>query len=316
MIWSAALAPAILLTLASSVEHVGAALDLILDDCVDADRQEVVRLVEIELGGVAESAAAESAAAESVRRLSITCTGEPDVVKVADPSRPEQSARLVDLRALGAAERKARARELALVIREVLDTPRPPLPAPVKAPPLAPAASKKRPRASAEVSLLAGAEKYSAGYAQLGPSLALRLTPLSRLVLELRVGARFAPQLRAAAGDVSAHGFIGSLGVGLNLLPTEASASLVLVGRVESNWIFIQGSSYNTDSVGQSANGFALIGSIASSASLALSPRLRIALEPALLVPIRGLVIDDRGRAVSSIAGIGAGTSLGLSLEL
>ncbi len=138
-------------------------------------------------------------------------------------------ARLVDLRALGATERKARARELALVIREVLDTPRPP--PPVKAALLSPAAPKKRTRAAPEVSLFAGAEKYSAGYAQLGPSLGLRLTRLSRLVLELRVGARFAPQLRAAAGDVSAHGFIGSLGVGLNLLPTEASASLVLVGH-------------------------------------------------------------------------------------
>ncbi len=310
MISAAALGLAISLALTSSVEHLGRSLELRIDDCVDADREEVVRLVQIELGSATGHAA-------GPRSITITCTAEPDVVKVNDPKGPETSSRLVDLRALGGAERRARARELALVIRELLDTPlEPPTDEPEPPPALAPPLAQSRTRSLGELSLLASAEKYSAGYLQLGPSLGLRLAPLQRLVLEARLGARFAPTLRAHTGGVSAHAFVGALGLGLDVFPDEVSAGLVLLGRLQSDLVFSRGTSHSARAKGLTDNGFALIGSAASSAWLALGPRFRITLEPALLVPLQKLVILDGERTVSSIAGIGAAASLGLSLKL
>ena len=282
-----------------------------IDDCVDADRKEVLRLLEVELRATidADASSPEAPAPD----LFITCTAERDVVEVRDRARPSSRPRLLDLRALGAEARKARARELVLVIREMLETPDD---APPRRSPRPKATPLRTKRSLAELALLGGAEKYSGGHAQLGMTLGFRLTPLSLLVLEARAGARLSPTLHAPAGDIEARGLAGTLGVGISVFPSEGSAGLVLLTRLQADWVSIQGTSNLGGSVGQSANGWALALGLASSAWLALDRNWRLTLEPALLLPIQELAIVDRGRLVSSVSGLGAAASIGVAVRL
>jgi len=297
-----------------------AAARISIDDCVDADREEIVRLLAIEL-------AAGSAGAPAPRGIVVTCTEQRDIVRLYDPENPQQSSRILDLSAWGVAARKARTRELSLVIAELLREPDnvPKKSAPPRAePPRLERARVERaqpPRTSeqarVEIALLLGAEKYSGGHAQLGIGGGLRLGAPGPLVFDVRVGARGVQTVLAPAGEIHAVGFVSAMGVGVDLFPDTGKAGLAAMGRLELDWIFARGSvSGSSRATARSANGVALIGSIAASAWFSLSRRLRLVAEPALLLPIKPLSLEDRAADVSAISGIGAAAALGLLLRL
>jgi hypothetical protein len=300
--------------LASSPGNAAEPFKVSIDDCVDADRKEVLRLLEVELRATIDTDAGASPPEAPASDLFITCTAERDVVEVRDRGRPSSRPRLLDLRALGAEARKARARELVLVIREMLETPDDALPRRSPTPPKA--AAPRKARSLAELALLGGIEKYSGGHAQLGATLGFRLAPLSLLVLEARAGARLSPALHAPAGDIAAKGLAGALGIGISVFPSEGSAGLVLLSRLQADWVSIQGTSNLDGSVGQSADGWALALGLASSAWLALGRNWRLTLEPALLLPIQELAIVDRGRPIASVSGLGAAANIGVAVRL
>ncbi len=282
-----------------------------IDDCVDADRGEIVRLLEVELGALQSDAGA----AGGDFSLRITCSDQPGMVQVVEQRGTATSTRLLNLSGLDAAARKARARELVLVIAELMRggteppraKPRPTPPAPKPAPP------PKPERRWLELSLLGSAEKYSGGYSQLGLVGGIRWLPVGPLLLDARLGAHLAPTLHAAAGDVQARSGTLAFGVGLDLLPGEHAAGLALLSLLEGQWVFVEGHSHLPTSAGQSSNGWAWVLSVGPSAWLALGKRVRIVAEPALLLPIQSLSIEDRGRDVSRISDWGAAANLGVS---
>src|SRR5882724_8626977 len=86
---------------AASSGPLGRPLTLKIDPCVDADRDEVSRLVATEFP---RPSAAEPL---EVLQVIVTCSGELNQVRVIDPHTSTAIARNVDLRAAGAASREA-----------------------------------------------------------------------------------------------------------------------------------------------------------------------------------------------------------------
>jgi hypothetical protein len=300
----------------------GDAPRITIDPCVEADRAELDRLVQVELATARASAssagkAAPPQGAQPLAEIAVTCGAEPDIVYVHDRRTPHAKPRLLDLRAHGAVARKARARELSLVIAELLrdvQSDRSERAGPQPAP-----AARRAPRPSpprAELGLLATGEKYAGGYEQAGVLLHLHWLALRPLVLELRLGARAAPKLEAAAGEIASASFAGAAGAGLDALPREHRAGLRVLGRIELAWIHVQGESNSESTAGRRASGLAVLGSLASCAWIALGSRARLLAEPALLLPIRTLSINDRGASVARMAGLGGAASLGLAIQL
>ncbi len=299
---------------AELTEVSGGSSRIAIDACVDADHAEVLRLLEIELVGA-------FAKASGPREVGVSCTERPDVVRLFDPARPELGSRILDLTAWGVAARKARTRELALVIAEfVREAHHADVPAPVERHPTrdSRATPDLAPAPRVEVALLSAAEKYAGGHAQIGLSAGVRVRSAFRLVWEARAGARTAETLRAQAGQISAKTLVGSVGVGVDVFPRERRAGLMAVGRLELDWVFISGSPNDREprSEGRSVNGMAWLGGVAASAWFSVSRNLRLLAEPALLIPIRPLSLEDRSLRVSAISGVGAAATLGLLLRL
>ncbi len=288
-------------------------LELHVDECVDVDREELLQLLSVELSSAGPPASGQSPAGNL--SIEVTCTTQPEIVRITERSGGRARARELDLRAAGQAARRARARELSLLIAESVKAREEPAPRRATPRPVA-----RRPPAQSrpwlELGLAGGAEKYSGGYAQLGPTASARLLGLSPLLLEARVGGRWAPALRAPAGEVSSRAWLLAAGAGVDVLPRERAAGLALLARLECDWLFAQGQSDVAESQGLSDAGQAYVLSLASSAWVRLGAGARIVAEPALVLPVRALVFQDRGRTVAGLSGLGAAASLGLSLRL
>jgi hypothetical protein len=317
--------PALALALALSLLQVKAAsaaqalpLELRVDDCVDVDREELLQLLSVELSGAGASGSTRNRG-EGLS-IEVTCTPQPEIVRITERRGTQVSTRELDLRAAGQAARRARARELSLLIAEsVKARDEPPRAGSSERRPAQRAAVRRaaaKPQPWLELALLGAAEKYTGGYAQLGPTASARLLRLTPLLFEARLGARWAPDLQAPAGRVSTKGWLLSLGTGVDVLPRERAAGLALLARFECDWLFAQGLSDNVDSEGLSDSGQAYLLSLASSAWVRLGDGVRVVAEPALVLPIRALAFDDRGRTVGGLSGLGAAASVGLALRL
>lgn len=308
-----------------------------VDDCVDADRTEIIRLVEIELSQPGpESADGLGADASKIGNeatsldIVVSCTAVPDLVSITDARDPTRPPRLLDLRAQTTAARRARARELALVIgeyvraREVSGYPPSPHRARVDvATPVGSVAVGTRvpagasgPPPVARMTFLAGAAKYSGGLAQLGVTADIGWLLPHAWVIQGRVGAHAAPSVRAPDGKVTIATFAAAAAIGMDCFPTRKIAGLVALGRLELDWIAARGTANVAYSDGRARSGIAVTGNVALSPWLRLGKRTRLVAEPSLLVPLKSLSIEDRGSSIASLSGIGASFSMGFSVEL
>src|SRR5262245_728067 len=102
--------------------------ELVLEACVDVEREELLQLLTVELSGVADAQA-------GALRIEVSCTSQPEIVRLTERRGASVTTRELDLRAAGQAARSARARELSLLIAES-----------VKAREAAPAPTAARPR--------------------------------------------------------------------------------------------------------------------------------------------------------------------------
>jgi len=289
---------------------VGPAIGLTVDACVDADREELRRLLEVEYRGpLADPDRSD------LTQVVVRCTEERNEVRVLVPRRPKETVRTVDLSGPGAVAKGAKTRELALVIAElvrsaqasepVVET----IPAPRNPDKVAPLLSA--PSHWTQVGALFTAEKYSGGQAQLGPGMAARFAVTRYFTTELRVGARWGETLSARDGYINSRGFVGGIGAGIDAFPDQNRAGLFLVARAEVEWLRVQGNDSGAAS-GQSASGAAVVASAAPCGWIALGRSLRLLAEPAVLVPLHTLVIEDRGERVSSLSGVGVAATLGI----
>src|SRR5216683_6309059 len=93
----------------------GPSIGLTVVDCVDADRDELRRLLEVEYRGpLADGERTD------LTQVIVRCTEERNEVRVLVPRRPKETVRTVDLSGLGAVAKEAKTRELALVIAELV----------------------------------------------------------------------------------------------------------------------------------------------------------------------------------------------------
>jgi hypothetical protein len=287
-----------------------AAIGLTVDSCVDADREELRRLLEVEYRGPLVDA-------DRIDRTQVVvrCAEDRNEVRVLVPRRPKETVRTVDLTSLGPVAREAKTRELALVIAELVRSAEAsePVPERVALPPAAEkAAPPPEPTRWTQIGALFSAEKYSGGQAQMGPGLAVRFALTRYFNAEARVGARWAETLAAPDGQITSRGLEGGVGVGIDAFPSESRAGLLLLARAEVVWLQIQGNESGTTASGRSVTGLTVVAGAAPCAWIALTRSLRVLAEPAILVPIHRLDIEDQGLRVSSLAGVGVAATLGM----
>jgi hypothetical protein len=289
---------------------VGPAIGLTVDACVDADREELRRLLEVEYRGpLADGERSD------LTQVIVRCTEERNEVRVLVPRRPKETVRTVDLSGLGPVAKGAKTRELALVIAELVrsaQTSEPvveTIPAPRTPDKVSPLSSA--PSRWTQVGALFTAEKYSGGQAQLGPGMAARFAVTRYFITELRVGARWAESLGSPDGSINSRGFVGGIGAGIDAFPDQSRAGLLLMARAEVEWLRVQGNDSGA-AIGRSASGAAVVASAAPCGWIALGHSLRVLAEPAVLVPIHTLVIEDQGERVSSLSGVGVAATLGI----
>jgi hypothetical protein len=289
------------------------AIGLTVDSCVDADVEELRRLLEVEYRGpLVES--------DRIDRTQVVvrCTEERNEVRVLVPRRPKETVRTVDLTSLGPVAREAKTRELALVIAELVrsaESSQPeaervalPPPAPEKpAPSPSPA-----PARWTQVGALFTAEKYSGGQAQLGPGMAARFAVTRYFNAEVRAGARWAETLAVPDGEITSRGIEGGIGVGIDAFPNQSRAGLLLTARAEVVWLQIQGNERGTTASGRSVSGLTVVAAAAPCVWATLSRSLRVLAEPAVLLPIHRLDIEDQGLRVSALGGVGVAATLGM----
>jgi hypothetical protein len=289
------------------------AVGLTVDSCVDADRDELRRLLEVEYRGpLAEPDRMDRT------QVIVRCTEERNEVRVLVPRRPKETVRTVDLTGLGPVAREAKTRELALVIAELVrsaeasepEAERVALPPPAPEKP-APSPSPAPPRWT-QVGALFTAEKYSGGQAQMGPGMAARFAVTRYFNAELRAGARWAETLAVPDGDITSRGIEGGIGVGIDAFPNESRAGLLLTARAEVVWLQIQGHESGTAASGRSVSGLTVVAAAAPCVWMTLSRSLRVLAEPAVVVPIHKLAIEDQGLQAAAIAGVGVAATLGI----
>jgi hypothetical protein len=292
---------------------VGPAIGLTVVACVDADREELRRLLEVEYRGPVGDAER-----TDLTQVIVRCTEERNEVRVLVPRRPKETVRTVDLSGLGPVAKEAKTRELALVIAELVRSAQ-------SAEAVAETVTVQRvpekvsplpePPRWTQVGALITAEKYSGGQAQLGPGMAARFAVTRYFTAELRVGARWAESLGATDGYITSRGFVGGIGVGIDAFPHESRAGLLLMARAEVEWLRIQGTDESGSVSGRTASGAAFVAGAAPCGWIRLGRSLRVLAEPALLVPIHPLVIEDQGERVSALAGVGVAATLGIMAQ-
>jgi hypothetical protein len=287
----------------------GPPVGLTIDECVDADRDELRRLLEVEYRGRLADGARNDAT-----QVVVQCTEGSNQVRLSVAGRPREIVRTVDLSSLGPVAREAKTRELVLVIAELVRSVE--VPEPVSEPITVPRVPEKAPLLSersggTQIGALFTAEKYSGGQSQVGPGLAARFALTRYFTAELRVGARWAESVGAPDGTITGRGFVGGAGVGVDAFPGHARAGLVVMARAEVEWLRIQGIDGET-AEGRAASGAAVIASAAPCGWIALGPSLRVLAEPALLVPIHTLLVEDQGQRASALAGVGVAATLGV----
>jgi hypothetical protein len=287
-----------------------AAIGLTVDSCVDADREELRRLLEVEYRGPL-------AEADRIDRTQVLvrCTEDHNEVRVLVPRRPKETVRTVDLTSLGPVAREAKTRELALVIAELVRSAEASEPAPERVA-LPPAPEKPAPLPEptrwTQIGALFTAEKYSGGQAQMGPGMAARFALNRYFNAEVRAGARWAETLTVPDGEITSRGLEGGIGVGIDAFPNESRAGLLLTARAEVVWLQIQGNENGTTASGRSVTGLTVVAGAAPCAWIALTRSLRVLVEPTVLVPIHRLTIEDQGLRVSALDGVGVAATLGM----
>src|SRR6476620_163028 len=91
------------------------AIGLTVAACVDADREALRRLLEVEYRGpLADPDRSD------LTQVIVRCTEERNEVRVLVPRRPKETVRTVDLSGMGPVAKEAKTRELALVIAELV----------------------------------------------------------------------------------------------------------------------------------------------------------------------------------------------------
>jgi hypothetical protein len=171
------------------------------------------------------------------------------------------------------------------------------------------------PRASEPSDLVLGvraaAEWWSAGLSLYGGDAALGWQVTPRLSLEILGGARAAPDVAAGSGDVSVMAASFRGGPRLAVTRPGGAAVFSLAARASGYWLRLSGEAHaGVEGRSTSAGAFALELAPRVDATVARGVEVTIEAGPALAV--RGVEANDRGAAVSGVAGLAAMTAVGL----
>jgi hypothetical protein len=309
----ARLAVAIALLAAASARAQNRAARLVIDDCLAGERDEVTRIVGVELAaaqlpGPAVDVAIRCGAGSSVE------------IAVSSPDTAAET-RVVDL---GSAMPKARARLLALTVAEMVSihgtpappTPPPPTPPPVVAPPppMDQPPISPPPTSRFQLSAMASAHRFFSGGDGFLLGGGLRVAEDLRYHLGW-IAAAFVEHGSSgfAIGTVSTDLISGDLGLALHLDWTHLT--LRFVAGLRGGWVFFAG----TPVSGATANSLSgpWLGPLGA-VSLAFTPIRRLLFELILdggytILPVTGRVAPSDKVAIDG-AWIGLQIAVGLSL--
>ncbi len=311
------LLPSILLLVAA--EEPAALPGLTIDPCVQVDAEEVRRLASIELTGWS----ADRSPAEL--DVTVSCADGVQQVRLVDRARDRITVRSIDLGATEVFDRDAKARELSLVIAELLRRAvaeraaeeRPP-PKPLAPPPPAP-----RPQPiptphsghwTGELGISGVVVGWTGGEVWFGADAGGRLHLGRFLIAEAQVGARTTRTVDLAVGTIEGVGFAGRVGLAVDVTPGFHGAGLALGASLGGDVIrYVAVDRDDAEYGGGRAGAVSAAGTATGFVNIA-GP-LCLTLRTSVGGPLHSIAIRNNGGLVSGARGVLVAGSLGVTTQ-
>jgi hypothetical protein len=291
---------------------VGTLPSITIDACVAVDAEEVRRLAAIEMGAFPGGVPAGSF------EVVVGCNEGSQQLRLIEATRGQVADRSIDLRAVDASDRDARARELALAIAELVRSspPESSVAVPVSPAPT-PFQEALRPVVEqmwhAEIGLGARANAWSGRAILVGADLTGRLHFGRLLIGDLQVGGRTTQRIAFDDRVATGRGFSTGLGVAFDVTPDVRWAGFSLGARVGLDWLRYAATDASGDAYdGADATGVNALGT--ATAFVSIAGPLRVTLDAGVGAALHSIVIREQGRTLVAASGALVSASLGVAL--
>jgi hypothetical protein len=285
-----------------------------IEPCVAVDASEVRRLTAIEVSSWQGESSVGSFG------VLVGCEDGGQRLRLMDAKRGQVAERSIDLSAVGASDRDARARELALAIAELLrrnesaEQPAPsvavdessasPTPTFASTPLVAPW--------QGELGVTAAALGWTGGGVLFGADLTGRARFGRWFIGELRAGGRSTRAISLENGSMTGRGLAASVGLAVDVAPNVDWAGVSFGARLGVDWLRyaatdVAGVTYD----GQDGTGVSVFGT--ASAFVSLAGPLRVTLDAGVGTALHEVVIRENDETLSGLSGVVASGALGLA---
>lgn len=282
---------------------------LTIDPCVQVDPEEVRRLASIEL------ASWSAARSPTELEVAVSCRDGLQEVQLLDRARGTATVRSIDLGATELTDRAAKARELALVIAELLrraaterapePAPERPKPPPVVPPPVDPEPARAEPlprRWRGEVGVSGLVARWTAGELWFGVDAAARIHLGRYIIGELQVGGRSSRAVELNVGTIAANGIGGRVGLAVDVTPGMRRVGLAFGASLGGDWLRYSAVDANELEYG-GGNAGALSAAGTATAFLVLADPFCLTFRAVAGGALHAISIENNGESVSGARG-------------
>lgn len=282
-----------------------------IEPCVEVDASEVLRLTAIEVS----SWQGQSSVASF--DVFVGCQDGGQRLRLMDAKRGQVAERSIDLSAVGASDRDARARELALAIAELLrrnesgDQPVPNVVIDAVPVPPSPPPTMVMPW-QAELGVTAAAMGWTGGAVLFGADLTGRARFAGWFIAELRAGGRSTRPVSLDNGSMTGRGLSASAGLAFDVVPNFQWVGVSLGARLGVDWLryaAIDEEGFTYD--GRDATGVNAFGT--ATAFVSLVGPLRITLDAGVGTALHEVTIRENDETLGGLSGVVASGALGLA---